>query len=526
MLDSPDELTQTAPSQQRDLASSIGRNTLFGLAATLTYLASRLVTVPIVIRYLGLDGYGIWAIIMATAAYMRLGSAGVKCAFQKYVAEATGTGDFERANRLISTGTAVMFVLSVLAVTPLFIFSTKLATFAGVPDKFLHDASRSLSLLALIVFLANIGAGFESIVTGAQRFDLVRTINIISAAGEAICIVVLLHFGKGLFEMSAVMAISEFLYICYCVFISRRVLPQIKIRPRYISRSVLKEFVVFAGSYQLVNFQEVIYNAILPVAVLKYFGATATGAYAVVARLVQSCMMGQDAFLLPILSGSSLVFASGKVAEMKMLVMKAFKTAIGLSVIPLSVICAAGTTMIYAWTGRKDESFEYFLVLMSLAALFQALSLLQLVLYRASGKALMDNIRQVIRIALLLSIGLLGRRLGLIGILCGLALTEFAGMTFMFFVMDHAFPWFKVRLLIPDALKMALVGAATAILSMLIVKTPVPWLATARSVALVHTCAVGAFTLAAAVPLLLMTKALSATEFHVLRRLIPGQSAS
>lgn len=517
--------TQSA-SKGRELASTIGRNTIFGLAATLTYLATRLVTVPIVIRYLGLDGYGIWSIIMVTAGYMRMGSAGVKCAFQKYVAEAIGTGDFERANRLISTGTALMFALSVVAVAPVVIFATKLAVLAGVPGKFVHDASASISLLAFIMLVANTGAGFEAIVTGAQRFDLLRKTNIVVALGEAVCIVALLHHGKGLFAMSMVMATSELSYICYCIFISRKVLPQIRIAPQFVTRSVLKELARFAGSYQLVNLQEVIYITILPLAVLKYFGAEATGAYGVAARLVQACMMPQDAFLLPILSGSSLVFASGAVDEKRQLVLKAFKTSFALCIVPLSVICAAGTTIVFAWTGRKDQAFESFLLLMSLAGLFHASSLLQLVLYRASGNALMDNIRQVIRIALLLTIGILGKRLGLVGTLEGLALTEFAGMAFMFFVMHHAFPWFKVRLLLPDALKLAMVGCATAILAVLTVRIPIPWIVTERSIAVIHTGAIGGLTLAAAMPLLLLTKALSATEFRVIRRLIPGQSAS
>jgi hypothetical protein len=138
----------------------------------------------------------------------------------------------------------------------------------------------------------------------------------------------------------------------------------------------------------------------------------------------------------------------------------------------------------------------------------------------------MDNIRQVIRIALLLAIGIMGKHLGLIGILEGLAFTEFAGMMFMFFVMHHAFPWFRVSLLLPDAIKLTLVACAMAVLSMLVVRIPIPWAVAERSVALGRTCVIGGFTLAAAVPLLLLTKAMSAAEFRVIRRLIPGQSAS
>src|SRR6266852_3284031 len=101
MSDTP---TSTAMSPDRQLAATIGKNTIFGIVASGVQIGTRLVSVPVVIHYLGLGGYGIWSIIMVTAAYMRFGTAGIKSAFQKYVAEATGNGDFEKANKLVSTG--------------------------------------------------------------------------------------------------------------------------------------------------------------------------------------------------------------------------------------------------------------------------------------------------------------------------------------------------------------------------------------------------------------------------------------
>ncbi|MHB8652841.1 MAG: lipopolysaccharide biosynthesis protein [Terriglobia bacterium] len=505
------------------LASIIGRNTIFGVGANFARIATRIITVPIVIKYLGLDGYGIWSIIMVTAAYMRFGSAGIKCAYQKYVAEATGSGDFEKANKLISTGSALMLALSVVGLTPVVIFSTYLARAAGVPSHFLASAAGSISLLALIILVSNVGAGYEAIVTGAQRIDLVKTVNIIATIGEAVAIVLLLHFGRGLLAMSAVMATSELSYILYCMVMSRRILPQIHIAAKYVTRTVLRDFVSFAGSYQLVSVQEVVYDAILPVAVLKFFGPTAAGAFAVVGRLVQAALMPQDAFLIPILSGSSLVFASGSTEQMKVLIMKAFKTTFGLSVLPLAIICASGTTILYAWTGQADPSFHVFLWLMSLAGLFKAMSLLQLVLYRASGKSLMDNIRQTIRIVILLVIGLMGKHLGLMGILAGLAFAELSGMIFMFFALSHGFQWFKSRILLPDALKFTAAAMATALLSVLVVYLPIPWVASARTVALVRVCMIGVLTLAAAVPVLLRTGALSRAELRTIRDVLPSR---
>ena len=74
------------------IAVSMGKGTLFGVAASFTMIATRFITVPIIVAHLGLGGYGIWSIIMTTSAYIRFGTAGLKSAFQKYVAAATGNG--------------------------------------------------------------------------------------------------------------------------------------------------------------------------------------------------------------------------------------------------------------------------------------------------------------------------------------------------------------------------------------------------------------------------------------------------
>ncbi len=108
----------------RNLAASIGKNTIFGVMSKIAQIATRLLTVPIVISHLGLDGYGIWAIIGTAGAYMRFGSFGIKSAFQKYVAEATGNGDYESASTLLSTGAAAMAVLSVVGLIPTAILAT------------------------------------------------------------------------------------------------------------------------------------------------------------------------------------------------------------------------------------------------------------------------------------------------------------------------------------------------------------------------------------------------------------------
>ncbi len=402
--------TKSSPSHH-NLASSIGRNTLFGVLANGAQVATRLVTVPVVIHHLGLGGYGIWNIIMMTATYMRFGSVGVKTAFQKYVAEATGTGDYEKANRLLSTGCAVMLGLSLAVLVPVSFYSRRIATLAGVPSEFLTSAAGAISLLAVIMVMANVGAAFESIVMGGHRIDLVRKFGTVTTVLEAIAILVLLHYGYGLFAMAGVMGVSELVYISCCFLASRRIVPEIRVAPQFWSNGVLYELFRFAGSYQLVNLLEVLYASLLPFAILRTFGANSAGVYAVVTRVVTSAGMLLEAFLPPILSGGTLVFASGSAERMQALVTKAFKVTLVLSLFPLGFMSVFGTTVAYAWTGQMDPSFRAAFWLVCARAAFASFSLLALVLYRVSGKALLDNVRQVLRILIILVVAFFARQL-------------------------------------------------------------------------------------------------------------------
>jgi len=485
---------------------------MFGIVAGLAQVGTRLITVPIAIAHLGLDGYGIWSIIMTTAAYMRFGSVGIKSAFQKYVAEATGSGDYARANRLLSTGTTVMFVISIVGLVPIAIYSPALARLTGVPDLFLDSTARAFLLLALIMVLSNVGAGYEAIVMGGHRIDLTRKFSTAFTVLEAVFIVGVLHYGYGLLAMATVMAVSEIGYVACCFVASRMVLPQVRINPALCAVGVLRELFVFAGSYQLVNVLEVLYGAILPFTVLKFFGAHATGVYAVAGRLITAALLAQDAFLIPILSGGAMIAASASPERMQLLLTKSFKATLALALLPLAFIASNGSSMILAWTGQADPSFTPTLWILCLGALFKSISMLELVLYRALGRAWMDNIRQVLRIAVLVAVSMLGRSLGFYGVLWALAVAEFVGMVFMFFALISSFHGFKARRLVPETAKLCLATACVMLAGVLAARAPVPWAVSERMLAVLRLIGVGLLTGAAIWPALILTGSLSGGE--------------
>lgn len=495
-----------------NLTATIGKNTIYGIIASLFQVGTRLITVPIVIYHLGIGGYGIWSIIMTAAVYMRFGSTGIKGAFQKYVAEATADGNFQKTSKLLSTGTAGFTLLSIVALIPVVIFSRQLSSAVGVPPEFLKDASWAFSIFAVTMLVSNAGAAYEAIVMGGHRIDIARKINSVLTVAEAAAIIAFLHFGYGLFAMACVMAASELVYLTCCYVVAHRVVPQVHVAVKYVTRRVVPELTRFAGSYQLLSMLQLTYGALLPVTVLRAYGADAAGVYAVANRLTQPVMMCHNAFLLPMLSGGAMVYAGGKSDRLRRLLAKSFKVTLALTLTPFALVSVFGVYIVQAWTGQTDPSFHYAIWLMCLTLFFQAFSQLGLVLYRAAGGAVMDNVREVIRLAAFLPVVFVTHRLGFEGVLGWMAGAEFVGMIVMFFALAKSFHVFDAKLLVPDAVR--LIAATAGIVGFAALSAyAFPVLASShRMLATIKIGVVGVATLLATYPALYLTGAVSGQE--------------
>jgi O-antigen/teichoic acid export membrane protein len=524
-----DPVEPLAPKAATDgaLAHTIGKNTIFGVIARVAQAATRLVTVPVVIAHLGLGGYGIWAIIMTAAAYMRFGSIGIKSAFQKYVAEATGNGDYEKANYLLSTGSAAMLFLSVLCLVPISLFSRGIAAAVGVPPEFLKSSAGAISMLAVIMVLSNFGAAFEAIIMGGHRIDIARKFTTFFTVAEAIGIIIVLYLGYGLFAMAVVMGISEVGFVGCCYFASKKVVPEIQMGRKYVTKAVMGELFRYAGSYQLVNIMEVIYSAIVPIAFLRVFGDVAAGVYALAYRLQSSALMLPDAFLLPILSSGALIYSSGSIEKMNRLITKAFKITLGLTFFPLAFLAVFGKSIVFAWTGKAPGELQVTLTWLCLTGLFWSFSILALVLYRSSGRALHDNVRQALRIVMLLCVALSAQKVGYVGVLIGLAFTEFAGMVLMLYAIVKTYDGFHIRSLLPQTLKIIVASFLTILVGYGLSLVPLHFSASERILATGKLSLAILGCLLAIAPALWFTRSVTPDERKALvRAIVPARFRS
>jgi O-antigen/teichoic acid export membrane protein len=503
----------STPPSGSAVAASISKNTLFGVAGNILHVLVRIVVVPVMIRHLGLNGYGIWAVLMSIAAYITLGGAGVKSAFQKYVAEATGTGDFDRASKLLSTGTAAVLSISIVVLVPVFLFSNSLAIAVGVPTAFLYEASQSIRLLALTAVLGNLSQTYQSIIMGAHRIDLWQKINFVLDPLNALAMIAFLYLGFGLLTMTSIFCIFQIAGGILVYIYSRRVLPSVHVRPRFVSRSVGKELVRFAGSYQVVSMLELSYAAILPVALLKFFGANAAGVFALAARLVSFATLIQGSYLQAILSGGSLVYSSGSAEQTNAFILKSFKAMAVFSVLPLAFIGVYGAKIAFVWTGKSDPLLEGAVILLCAGGVCRSLSSLFRVLYRVSGGAVMDNAQLLLGLGVAFLLWPFGPKIGFFGMVGGVQFVgQFLGLMLMGLSLTSRFKGFHASTLAPTLLRFCVAAAVILGASVVALYLKVSWGINPRLLGTIQLIIAAVISLLVAVPALLFTGSVSRSE--------------
>jgi len=105
---------------------SPARNALSNFITLVIHVALGFVMTPVIIRYVGKDGYGIWTLVHSFAGYYGLLNLGVRSAVMRYVVRDAELGNTKGLNATVNTafflflftGTSIILV-SVMVAEPL-----------------------------------------------------------------------------------------------------------------------------------------------------------------------------------------------------------------------------------------------------------------------------------------------------------------------------------------------------------------------------------------------------------------------
>ncbi len=245
----------------QSISHKIIRNTIFNTTGRFIGIVVAFFMTPYIVGHLGVERFGIWAIVGVLTGYIGLLDFGIGTSFVKYIAEFYAKKDYEKINELINTGFVFYSVLAALIIVPGFFVTNPLLVVFHIPDVMRSEAS-FVFLVGIVLFsMSNALSPFNSILEGLQLMDISNKVNVVMSIPNIIGTIFFLEKGYGLSGLMINNAINFVLMSLLKIIISFKILPEIRFDPSLFSREMFKKLFEFGYKLQfsrlayLVNFQ-------------------------------------------------------------------------------------------------------------------------------------------------------------------------------------------------------------------------------------------------------------------------------
>jgi len=229
----------------------LSRNVVSSVGAKILYLATRFSLPPIILAYITLEEYGLWALAFILVGYLGMGAFGVSNVYVRYVAQYHSAGETDRIGHLLSTGLVLVGIFATATLIVLWFALPTVLTWFSVPE---HLQSTAFVLLfgTVAVFMLDLSLGaFVYVLAGLQKIVLQNRIWIASFLLETLLVVTFLLMGLGVLGLLYAFALRYALSISLSVWMCFRNLPGMRLSPLRFNREHLRLYIAFGGILQI-----------------------------------------------------------------------------------------------------------------------------------------------------------------------------------------------------------------------------------------------------------------------------------
>lgn len=259
----------------------LAKNTFLNLLGYGIPLIIGLVSIPILIKYLGTERFGILTLVWVVFGYFSIFNLGLSLATTKFTAELLGKGEEKNIPDYLWTSVFTQLILGILG-TLLFIGASSflVSKVLNISYQLIPEAKKSFLLIALSLPFVLISASFRGVLEAAQRFDLVNIVKIPSSTANYVIPLVCVLMGFGLpgivtfILIGRIITLMVWFMLCYWEF------PQLKSKIVF-RKDLLKPLFSFGGWITVSNIinpffayiDRFIIGAILTMEVVSYYTA-------------------------------------------------------------------------------------------------------------------------------------------------------------------------------------------------------------------------------------------------------------
>ncbi len=339
----------------RGMNQLVSRNLFSSVGAKILYLASRFFLPPIILAYVSLEEYGIWAICFILIGYMGMGSFGVSNVYVRYVAQYHARGEQHRIGPLLSTGLAVVSLVGLLILLVVWFGLPPVIDAMSVSPELGQTAFVLIFGTAAIYVLVMSWGAFAYVLTGLQRIVQQNQVWVAAFMLETILIIAFLMSGLGVYGLLYAFAIRYLLSITINIWLCFRYIPGLRISLRSINRGDLALFYGYGGIVQLSGFLGMFLRSIEKLIAGFFINVQATGLFDVAQKfpvMATSIPSSMNAVFLP---ATSYMHTQERSSELLGLYVNGSRYINLVTGIMMGFMAAFAAPLMIAWLGPKPE---------------------------------------------------------------------------------------------------------------------------------------------------------------------------
>jgi O-antigen/teichoic acid export membrane protein len=273
--------TSIAPAGASNLTGGrlLARNTLLSIAGEAAPLALGLIAIPILVRELGVDRYGILTLSYLVVGYLSLFDLGLGRAATQQISDAVGAGESERIPAIFWTSMLVIFALGIGVATILTGMSHWLVySILKIPGPMRAESVGVFLVLGAVLPFVLSGSCFTGTLASFQRFDLTTVVGASTGIFSFTAPLAVLIFTHNLVWIVAILVVGRLAAWAVGLILCMRLVPGLRgnICP---SRKSLKPLLSFGGwitvtgltSPLMVNFDRFVIGSMLSIAAVSYY---------------------------------------------------------------------------------------------------------------------------------------------------------------------------------------------------------------------------------------------------------------
>ncbi|MBU0880956.1 MAG: oligosaccharide flippase family protein [Candidatus Omnitrophica bacterium] len=243
-------MTRRRPGQ-RSISYKVIVNTIYNTFGRFWGIIVGIFLTPYIISRVGVDRFGVWAVVGVVTGYFGLLDMGVGASFVKYISEFYARKEYNKISHIVNTGFTIYFILAIVSFLLVFLLKNPILAFLNMPMYLRHEAGVVLVMGIALFGASNAMSPFLAIQGGLQRMDITNNIgiglSIVNIAGT----IFFLERGFGIIGLMMNNVIVFVILAVVNVTVARFLMPELRFRLFYIDRMIFRRILNFGYNMQI-----------------------------------------------------------------------------------------------------------------------------------------------------------------------------------------------------------------------------------------------------------------------------------